>query len=225
MLFCTLLSSQVTVEGVVRDNETGRPLPNAFIINHRTQNGIFANHRGSFRIECRSTDSLLISHPAYQFRKIILSDSIPRSQYVLEVSLILQPRQLRAFTVKAPKTFEQIIRELEAAENSRQKQVIDVADAVSSPITYLYMQFSREERAKQKIAELRAEDAKKELLRDLFTRYMLAHIIDPEEDEMDAFIQYSGLTNDFAKFDTEYDLVVYVKEQFARFKAGIQKEK
>jgi hypothetical protein len=80
------------------------------------------------------------------------------------------------------------------------------------------MQFSREGKAIRKISELRAEDAKQELIKELFTRYMLAYIIDLDEKDMDDFIAFSGLTNTYNLFDTEYELVVYVKNRFVDYK-------
>jgi hypothetical protein len=205
------------VSGIVKDKETGRPLSYAFVINHRTQNGIFCDQQGRFSMTTLATDSLLFSLTGYQFTKVILADSIPRPAYKLHVFLTVKSVQLRTFTVKAPKTFEQILVELEKAERMKVKPT-SVANALESPITYLYMQFSKEGRATRKIAELRSEDAKQELIRELFTRYMVAHIIDLNENDMDDYIRFSGLSYSLKTFDTEYDLVVFVKQQFVQYK-------
>jgi hypothetical protein len=113
--------------------------------------------------------------------------------------------------------FSLILVELEKAERMKVNPTT-VASALESPITYLYMQFSKEGKAIRKIAELRSEDAKQELIRELFTRYMVAHIIDLNENDMDDFIRFSGLSYSLKTFDTEYDLVVFVKQQFVEYK-------
>jgi hypothetical protein len=214
---CLNLTAQVTVTGTVKDKENGRPLPYAFVINHRTQNGIFCDQQGRFSITTLVTDSLLFSLTGYEFTKVILADSLPKPAYRINVLLRLKSVQLKTFTVKAPKTFDQILVELEKAE--RMKVIpTTVASALESPITYLYMQFSKEGKAIRKIAELRSEDAKQELIRELFTRYMVAHIIDLNENDMDDFIRFSGLSYSLKTFDTEYDLVVFVKQQFVEYK-------
>lgn len=210
--------AQVLVSGVVKDRESDNPIPYAFVVNHRTQNGTFCDQQGRFLVNVQPNDSLLFSHIGYQFTKVLLSDSVRRDVYRLSIYLTVKPVQLKSFTVKAPKTFEQILRDLETAEQSKVRNEMPVADAISSPITFLYMQFSREGKAMRKISELRAEDAKRELLRELFTRYMLAHIINIDENDMDDFIGFSGLSNNYDKFDTEYALVVHVKERFAAWK-------
>jgi hypothetical protein len=124
---------------------------------------------------------------------------------------------LRTFTVKAPKTFEQILQELEQEERKKAGVQTSIADAVSSPITYLYQQFSRQEQSRRKIAELRSENARQSLFRELFTKYMLAHIIALEENEMDDFMAFSRIGDVYRKFDTEYDLVVFIREQYRLF--------
>ena len=212
------LNAQVKVSGTVYDKESGRPLPYAFVIIQRTQNGVFCDQRGKFSMQVQPTDSLLFSLTGYQFTKVLLGDSARKAEYNLKVSLIVKPVKLRTFEVKAPKTFDQILADLEKAEKSKVHHTTSVGNAIESPITFLYMQFSKEGKSMRKISELRAEDAKQALIKELFTRYMLAYIIDLDEKDMDDFIAFSGLTNTYNLFDTEYELVVYVKNRFVDYK-------
>lgn len=217
MLLSLPAISQVTVTGQVSDAELNRPLPHAFVINHRTQTGVFCDNSGRFTIQVNQNDSLLISLTGYQFTKVLLSDSVAKPRYSVNVKLKLKPVVLKSFTVKAPKTYEQIVKELAEAEKLKPKET-PLINAVESPITFLYMQFSKEGKARKKIAELRAEDAQNELLKELFTRYMVAHIIDTDESELDDFIRFSGLKNNYNTFETEYELVSYVKQRWADYK-------
>ena len=220
VFFMSLLSlnAQVKVSGTVYDKESGRPLPYAFVIIQRTQNGVFCDQRGQFSLDVQPTDSLLFSLTGYQFTKVLLGDSVRKPEYSLRIPLVVKPVKLRTFEVKAPKTFDQILADLEKAESSKVHHTTSVSNAIESPITFLYMQFSREGKAIRRISELRAEDQKQALIKELFTKYMLAHIIDLDEKDMDDFIAFSGLTNTFNLFDTEYELVVYVKNRYVDYK-------
>jgi hypothetical protein len=209
--------SQVKVTGSVVDIESGRQLPHAFVINHRTQNGVFCDYNGKFSITVNPSDSLLVSLTGYQMVKVLLSDSIPKSEYKINVRLKFKPVALKSFTVRPPKTYDEILKELAEAEKLKVKET-PLVNAIESPITFLYMQFSKEGKAIRKIAELRADDAKTELLKELFTKYMVAHIIDTDENEMDDFIKFSGLKNNYNTFETEYELVSYVKQRWADYK-------
>lgn len=223
LLFLIALSSsetlaQIEIKGKITDSESGQALPYAFVIINRTQNGVFADTKGEYSIKVIPGDSLLFSLTGYQFTKVILSDTLSHSPQIVNVNLKLKPVKLREFIIKAPKTFDQILSELEKAEKSKVTNKTEVSNAIESPITFLYMQFSKEGKAIRKISELRAEDAKQELLKDLFTRYMLAHIIDLDEADMDDFIAFSGLKQTYNMFETEYELVVYVKKRHADYK-------
>ena len=218
LLFTSEIQSQIEIRGKITDSESGQSLPYAFVIINRTQNGVFADTKGEYRINAIPGDSLLFSLTGYQFTKVILSDTLSKSPYELNVKLKLKPVKLREFSVKAPKTFDQILSELEKAEKSKVTNKTSVSNAIESPITFLYMQFSKEGKAIRRISELRAENEKQELLKDLFTRYMIAHIIDLDEEDMDDFISFSGLKQTYNLFETEYELVVYVKKRHADYK-------
>ena len=218
LLFCSFAgSAQVNVKGIIKDKSSGRPLAYAFVINHRTQNGSFCDQKGTFNITALPTDTLLFSLTGYQYTKVLLADSVNKNPYFLNVFLEIKSLQLKTFSIKAPKTYDQILLELEKAEQTKVAKT-SVVNAVESPITFLYNQFSREGKSARKIAELRAEDAKRDLLRELFTRYLVSHIIDLNENDMDDFIKFSGLSDSFKTFDTEYDLVVFVKERHQAYK-------
>lgn len=217
MMLAMAAPAQVTVRGQVFDAESKRPLPHAFVINHRTQNGVFADNEGKFTFAVQANDSLLVSISGYTLQKVLLSDSIPKANYQINIYLRFKPVSLRTFTVKAPRTYEQILKELAEAEQRKPRET-PLVNAVESPITYLWTQFSKTGKAQRKIAELRAQDAQMDLLRDLFTRYMVAQIISTDENELDDFIRFSGLMNNYNTFDSEYELVSHVKQRWADYK-------
>jgi hypothetical protein len=215
--FGRISAQEVDVYGSVYDLETGRDLPYSFVINFRTQQGVFCDGRGQFHIRIRQSDTLLASVTGYDMRKFTLKDSVAKARYDVKFGLMPKPVQLRTFTVKAPKTYDQIVRELEKIERMKAKPT-NFADAVNSPITYLYSQFNKTEKAKRKIAELEAEDARVDLMKELFAKYMVANIIElDDERELDDFIRFSGITQSALTFDTEYELVVHIKAQFERY--------
>jgi hypothetical protein len=217
LFLITNSSAQVEVKGRVYDLETGRDVPYAYVINFRTQNGVFCDNRGRFHINVRQSDTLIVSVAGYDMRKYTMKDSIPKSEYKVELGLMMKPLQLRTFTVKGPKTYDQIVRELEKIERMKAKST-SFPDAIQSPITYLYSQFSKTEKAKRKIAELQAEDARIELLMDLFSRYLVANIIEIDEKDIEDFIRYAGLTQSALSFETEYELVVHIKQEFENYR-------
>lgn len=215
-------AQSVKLNGRIVDEESKRGLSNAFLINFRTNQGVFCDASGRFSITANQSDTLIASLAGYHMQKVTLKDSVPKSEYQLTISLKMKSIQLRTFEVKAPKTFDQIIQEAEKLEQQKQKGM-DIVDAIESPITYLYMQFNRNEKSKRRIAELRRQDAKRELIKEVFSKYMVSQILEIPEEETDDFINYSNLLNILERFETEYDLVFYIKQRwldYARIRKG-----
>ena len=218
-----LNAQQVKLTGKVIDEETGKGLPNAFVIDFRTNQGVFCDLQGNFNINIQKTDTLIASLSAYYMQKFSLKDSVDKESYRIQVKLKMKTVQLRTFEAKAPKTFDQIIQEADKLEQQKQKSM-DFVSAIESPITYLYMQFNRNEKSKRRIAELRRMDAKRDLVKEVFSKYMVSQILEVPEEETDEFINYANLLNILELFETEYDLVFYIKTKWFEYKRMKGKE-
>jgi hypothetical protein len=218
-----LNAQQVKLTGKVIDEETGKGLPNAFVIDFRTNQGVFCDLQGNFNINIQKTDTLIASLSGYYMQKFSLKDSVDKESYRIQVKLKMKTVQLRTFEAKAPKTFDQIIQEADKLEQQKQKSM-DFVSAIESPITYLYMQFNRNEKSKRRIAELRRMDAKRDLVKEVFSKYMVSQILEVPEEETDEFINYANLLNILERFETEYDLVFYIKTKWFEFKRMKGKE-
>jgi hypothetical protein len=90
-------------------------------------------------------------------------------------------------------------------------------DIAVSPFTYLYQLFSVRERDKRGYAELTNEGRKKQLVRELVNNYISLGILRLEPDEVDAFIDYAEVPEDFLKTVSEYDFILYLKYQADNF--------
>lgn len=218
-----LNAQQVKLTGKVIDEETGKGLPNAFVIDFRTNQGVFCDLQGNFNINIQKTDTLIASLSGYYMQKFSLKDSVDKESYRIQVKLKMKTVQLRTFEAKAPKTFDQIIQEADKLEQQKQKSM-DFVSAIESPITYLYMQFNRNEKSKRRIAELRRMDAKRDLVKEVFSKYMVSQILEVPEEETDEFINYANLLNILELFETEYDLVFYIKTKWFEYKRMKGKE-
>ena len=96
--------------------------------------------------------------------------------------------------------------------------MLEGVDAISSPITALYQAFSRRERNKRMVAEMRNNDRRRALLKELFRKYVDADIIQLSNEEFDDFIDFCGVSESFLKNSTQYDFIMYVKKRFEVFR-------
>ena len=120
--------------------------------------------------------------------------------------------------VLAPRTLKQILRDIETLGYDEKDYRISSVDAFSSPITFLYEQFSRVERSKRLVAELENTDRRRELLQELFSKYVDYDIIQLDADEFKAFAEFCDPGDELLQTWTQYEFIIYVKRQFSMFK-------
>jgi hypothetical protein len=219
-LFFFLLLSQIgfsqtiRIEGRVRDPH-GQGIPNAIIVNNRTKTGSFGNSSGFYSIVCEKTDTLSITALSYYTRQLCMKDSLYKAvyhptiflddrTYMLPVVEFISPRDLEAI--------EEDLRGLGFDENQ-----FKTAN-VSNPITFLYEQFSKRERSKLEVSRMEYEDKKRALLKELFHLYVDYDIIDLTNEEFDAFIDFMHVSDEFIRQSSQYEFLIFVKEEFQQYK-------
>ena len=85
---------------------------------------------------------------------------------------------------------------------------------MESPITALYQAFSRRERNKRLVAEMRNNDRRRELLKELFRKYVDNDIITLDNADFDDFVDFSNVSENFMKTSTQYEFIMYIKKRF-----------
>ncbi|MBK8847911.1 MAG: hypothetical protein IPO27_15825 [Bacteroidetes bacterium] len=208
----SLRSVQLT--GTVIDAETKMPINNLMLINLRTRQGIFSGATGGFSFKMLHSDTLLISAPGYTNQKICLVTEDYQPVIKKQIALTILKVQLKEVTVFAPRDLEEIQKDIEKLGYQKKDYVIDGADAMQSPITFLYQQFSKRERAKREIAERRNDDRRRELLRELLAKYVANQIIDLDNDKFDNFIDFCNVNDQFLKSASQYEFIMFVKKKF-----------
>jgi hypothetical protein len=91
-------------------------------------------------------------------------------------------------------------------------------NAVASPITFLYQQFSKVERSKRLVKQMDNEDKNRDLLKELFQHYVDYEIIDLTNEEFDDFIDFLNVSDEFIKTSSQYDFLIFVKDRFTDYK-------
>ena len=61
-------------------------------------------------------------------------------------------------------------------------------------------------------------DLKRALLKELFAKYVAADMIDLDNSEFDAFIDYCNVSDDFMKNSTQYEFILFIKKKFDIYK-------
>lgn len=209
-------TSLITVHGRVVDTVFNTGFYDVVVLNKSAGKGIFGSADGTFSITLRKSDQLGVSVVGYHTIYLSFKDSSFRSSY--RPVLFLQPLSFTGseVVVNPLKTLEQLKKE-RAAIAKREVAVVTSIDVIKSPITALYMAFSKRERTKRKIAEMDYRDKQREVVRELLRLYVHHDIVALSPEDFEAFITFIHLSDTFLKTATDYELIRYIQEKFEHF--------
>lgn len=204
----------VTIRGQVTSSSNDRAYYDLMIVNKRTRSGSFGSPDGRFTVQALQTDTILIGSIGHRTAMICMRDSTAKPEYDVVVRLLPLQVQLAAVEVLSQRTLQQIQKDIEKLGYRESDYRISQVDALQSPITFLYQEFSRRERSKRLVAQLRNEDRKRELLRELLQQYVEYDIINLNDEAFDDFIDFCAVPDEVIKGLTQYEFLLYVKKKY-----------
>jgi len=210
----TFAQEQVTIHGSVLGGDGERTFYDLMIVNRRLRTGVFGNVDGSFTVTAFRSDTLLIGAGGYVTRTVPLSEYDESELRSLVITLRPWEIQLRSVTVLPERTLKQIQEDIAKLGYNEKDYRSTGINAFESPITFLYQEFSRRERSKRQVAEMRNEDRKRELLRELLHQYVEYDIINLGNESFDDFIDFCAVPDEVIKGLSQYDFLVYVKKKY-----------
>jgi len=210
----------IHVNGRVYDPATKTPdLNNFMIVDMETQHGFYGKADGSFSIDINKNDTLVIAVIGYEFVKYCFRDSVKKDRYDILVRLKRKVMQLPEVRIIAPRDLEAIEKDIQKLGYNKRDYEISGIDALQSPITFLYEEFSRYERLRRHNAQIVNNEKRRNLLKELLSRYVADEIINLTNDEFEHFIDFCNVEETFLKTSTQYDFMVYIKRKFELFTA------
>ena len=207
----------ITISGKVTDNHGNDNMYQVVVVNERTSAGTLASPGGFFTVNALHSDTILFSASGFMVKKVCLRDSVYKTHYTITVkldSLQLSLAEVRVYPTRSLKEIDEDKNRLGNGTNRDKNQVLH---AVASPISYLFERFNSMEQSKRKIAALEDEQAKREVLKDLFHLYIKNDIIDLDDNHFDAFIDYLNFSDNFIKTATDYELLMAIKYRYEAF--------
>ena len=190
------------------------------IINLNTGQGVFGKADGTFLVHAGRTDTILVASTGYEYKRITVYDSLPKSSYHLEVPLTRLNVNLREVVIFSARDLEKIYSDIEKLGYNKREMQIGGADALNSPITFLYQEFSKYEQLRRHNAERINNDKRRNLLKELLASYVASDIFYLDAGEFDDFVDYCNVPEHFMKSATQYDFCVYIKYKFELYRMG-----
>ncbi|MEZ4924264.1 MAG: hypothetical protein R2780_13915 [Crocinitomicaceae bacterium] len=209
--------SLITIKGQVIDTNFAVGFYNLVVVNKSVGKGIFGEYDGTFSITVRKKHQIGVSVVGYQTIYLSFKDS--SYQDTFNVKLYIQPLEYTSseeVIVKPLKTLEQL-QEERANIVRREVPVVTIENAITSPITALYVAFSKREKTKRKVAEMEYQDTQNDIVKEILRVYVHADIIELEADQFDEFITFLNLNTEFLKTASDYELISYIQYKFEHF--------
>ena len=207
-------NQEIMIKGLIKSADFGERLSQIMIVNKRLGNGIFAEADGSFRWSAWKSDTILITALGHQTLKFSYKDSAQKKEFYLKLSLQKLQVQLKEVEIFPQREISEIEKDVQKLHYNKEDYMLSGINSFSSPITFLYQAFSKRERGKRLAAELRNDDKKRSLLKELLSKYVDGKIISLNEDQFDEFIDFCRVSEEFMKSSTQYEFIMYIKKRF-----------
>lgn len=204
----------ITLSGTVTSEAKERSFYGLMVVNKRTRTGQFGNSDGTYRIQALRTDTIMFGAAGLRTVAVCVADSAPRKEYVVNVRLRELHYELREVEVLPQRKLKEIQKDIAALGYDEHDYQLSGVDALQSPITFLYQEFSRRERSKRLVAQLRNEDRKRALLKELLHKYVQYDIINLSDEAFDDFIDFCSVPDEALKAFTQYEFLLYVKKKY-----------
>jgi hypothetical protein len=208
----------IRISATVTDLDTKAAVSNLMVVNMRTQEGAYVGSGGKFELNMLKSDTLILASLGFSTMRLSFRDSVLKSVYTLRIFMKRLEFSLKPVDIISPRDLEEIQKDIDKLGYKESDYMIGGVAAFESPITYLYQQFSRRERNKREVAEMRNNDRRRELLKELFRKYVDAEIISLEDEEFDDFIDFCRVSDEFMKSSTQYEFIMYVKKRFELYR-------
>lgn len=227
LTFLAIAQKERTVYGKVVDVENGKPINSVTIINKRTKQRAVSNEKGDFFIWAAAGDSIKTIAVGYRGEGIKFDGISNKPVITMKLDAIAL-----AEVVVTEKRNENLKAEIEAflrnpggAKGVRQeimKNMIQTQNlsqpGIGISIDALYDMYSRQGKSRQKVAELEMLDAKKFYAELRYNKPWVNYITKLEGKELDAFMKFCKLNDDYVLRASDYDLTYEVFKCFRQFK-------
>jgi hypothetical protein len=186
------------------------------IFNKRMDDFVQPGRDGSFELYGFKSDTFIFMCQGYEVVQLCYKDSIRKIEYEATVLLHRPLVNLKEVVIVPAKTIDQIQHEIDNL-GVRSTNDYGNVDAAEDPLTALWEMFSKQEKQKRAVAQLRDNDMRRKVMRELLKICLRDHLIDLKYSQLDAFIDYCAYPDNYLQNVTMYDLLSSIKVNYHYF--------
>ncbi|MCX7729058.1 MAG: carboxypeptidase-like regulatory domain-containing protein [Bacteroidia bacterium] len=206
--------SQIPISGRVYDEDTTKVMPFVYVINKNTSFGTVSDMNGRFDLKVSWNDTLIFSYLGYVKKYISVQDFENMRRKVI----------MKKNTYQLPTVNVKVLK-YENYEKDYMKRVIEkshtpVIDIISSPITALYMQYSKKGRELQKLSKIFQDIFIQEQIQKKINDQILYQLTGDPNVDIELLRKFCGfyLSDYFILNHDGYELYSRVLECYYRYK-------
>ncbi|MGZ3930811.1 MAG: carboxypeptidase-like regulatory domain-containing protein [Bacteroidia bacterium] len=208
--------SQLLFKGVIMDDDSVSAMPFVYVINKRTGNGNMSDNSGRFYLNVDPSDTLVFSFVGYVKLKLPVSRISKGPDVEVKIVMHRISYNLNTVTVSA---FKMKPYEREHMEKVIKNSKMRTVNAIESPISALYQQFSKRGKEQRKLAKIFEEVFIEEQVQLKLNPEILRNLTGDDSIDYEAFRKYCfSLTNYYILNHEGYDLYYKVMECYYRWK-------
>lgn len=211
------LWAQQLLKGTVVESDSNTAMPFVYIINKSSGNGTMSDNNGKFTLPTHSNDTLICSYVGYLKLYIPVKDLQPDSRGEVKLVMTYLPINLGTVNITTFK-FKPYEREYmnDIIDRSRIRQL----EYANSPLSALYMRYSKEGKQIQKLAKIFEQILIEEEVQKKLSREILVKLTGDETIDYAAFRKYCYYVNDYYISTHEgAELYTKVMECYKRYKS------
>lgn len=217
MLLPCALTAQQYIKGVVVEKDSNTVMPFVYIINKSNGNGTMSDNDGKFTLYSNADDTLVCSYVGYAKKYVPVKNLKANAKGFIEIVMGQQMVNLNMITVTSFK--------IKPYERDYMNKIIDESkirklDYLGSPITALYMQYSKEGRQIRKLAKIFEDLFEEEQVQKKLNPEILARLTGDDNINYEAFRKYCYyISNYFIINHDGVELYSRVVDCYKTFKA------
>jgi hypothetical protein len=214
------VAQTLTIKGVVYDTDSLSPIMYVYALNRNSDVGTMSDVKGWFDLAATVHDTLIFSYLGYEVKRVFLNkykDSVRNNSIFIKVILIKKVQTLQQVIILS-KEFTREEKQYYSAKIEEYQRFKD--QGIMSPITGLYMAFSKEGKSLRKLTAMYDELLYQELLEKRLSNEKLRQVTGDEQLDCDAFRNYCRISDDFLVLASEYDLFEVVVRKYKDYKSG-----
>jgi len=218
--------------GEIKNYRDTTVIEDVHVINLSKKLGTTSNSNGLFKISASIHDSILFSVLGYEFEMIVVDSSHLELEHLN--SILLNPKtysipdiyvwpyltyaEFRRAFINFDRETPEVDLRLPKGENEMAAAAANPHISLGSPITALYMQFSKEGKELRKYAETLERDNYEKFLATKYNDTMVKRVTGIKTiEEVREFMKYCNFTDDFIARSSEYDIYAAILNCYNRY--------